>query len=977
MARWLNFARKIYRRRIPILIVVGSIFALLITFLCVNGMIIKDISLTKTQIVYGEDYDYGARALFKSVEYEFCAEGSDVWSPNKPTSVGEYRVRAVSRRTFGIKDYSESQVFTILKKEVELKPRESTLVYGNDPTVKPTLVDGDKLERVEYESTSVNVGNQKYKVDAFSVRIANEKGQNVTDCYDLKTPEKTIAVTAKPLTITTDGAEKVYDGEVLENLNYSCGELAYSDKFEYSFLGGITDAGEKQNALSYKILNKSGEDVTNNYNITEQYGLLKVNARPVTLTAGSVSQEYSGLPLKCVLDDAIISPQTEESGLLSGHQFVSINSTSQITDKGEVDSVILSAVIKDGEEDVTLNYDITYVKGTLTITARKISVVKTDLIEYNDNIFTVTDYEYAIDSKQLVSTDHVLSLSTISEFAGEYSGDDVICNVDCLGVSVTDNYDIDCTGVTLTIDKKPLTITANTSSRRYNAQVYSDSGYAVSGLLPNHAESVTVVGEVLNVGDEHEFNNVVSTVSITRNDEKNTNVTENYDVIKRHGTIKIEPTFVKVYNLSATKTYNDKSDISNFNFLLSVQNVEDGGSDLTELFGGQELTFSVCAIDPETNLDAVNAGDYNLNYISGSERVTSGGQEVPLDNYDFNFVDGTLTINKRKFHIITKTKIVEYALQYEYEGGVKSEDLYCHEYTSQDSDEGLVQGHKFDGDWSAITVSELPRDVITDVIKDKRNSVTNYRITKDGSAQDLQSNYDINIIKGVLQINRIQLELIFFPVMSTYSGQAFDLSSNTTITYATGSSHFISGDTPNKSSIKINSLYYESVNKTISRQELDVSTPIIDAGLWEIHASLNINYATGRAITGYYNVSLVGTVTINPAKITIESESDEKVYKEDETLVNDGWRISYSEIGFAGGDESVKTLADGVKIELTVSGEQSTVGKSANTVSAITFIKDGNSYLIPVADKAFDYNEHFMYNYEITIIEGTLKVVNS
>ena len=89
-----------------------------------------------------------------------------------------------------------------------------------------------------------------------------------------------------------------------------------------------------------------------------------INTRPLTITTGSAEKVYDGTPL--TKDGYKIS----ETGLAIGDEILegSIKVTGSQTEAGSSDNTASGAVIKNGNDDVTANYEITYEYGTLKVT---------------------------------------------------------------------------------------------------------------------------------------------------------------------------------------------------------------------------------------------------------------------------------------------------------------------------------------------------------------------------------------------------------------------------------------------------------------------------------------------------------------------------------------------------------------------------------------------------------------------------------
>ena len=91
-------------------------------------------------------------------------------------------------------------------------------------------------------------------------------------------------------------------------------------------------------------------------------GKVIINKRDITFTAGSSNKVYDGNPL--MNDSATIS-----SGTIVDGQTWTVKVTGSQTAVGTSKNVASGAEIKDGERDVTANYNISYISGDLTVTS--------------------------------------------------------------------------------------------------------------------------------------------------------------------------------------------------------------------------------------------------------------------------------------------------------------------------------------------------------------------------------------------------------------------------------------------------------------------------------------------------------------------------------------------------------------------------------------------------------------------------------
>lgn len=100
--------------------------------------------------------------------------------------------------------------------------------------------------------------------------------------YTVESKEFSAEIQPKPLTITAESAEKVYDGEPLVKDGYTAGKLVPGDKIiEVKVSGTQTNAGNAENVPHNAKICGNGTDKTKNYAISYANGTLKVTPRDI------------------------------------------------------------------------------------------------------------------------------------------------------------------------------------------------------------------------------------------------------------------------------------------------------------------------------------------------------------------------------------------------------------------------------------------------------------------------------------------------------------------------------------------------------------------------------------------------------------------------------------------------------------------------------------------------------------------------
>ena len=135
---------------------------------------------------------------------------------------------------------------------------------------------------------------------------------------------------------------------------------------------GATSRTEVGTTTVYYQVSKS------NYNTVTGSTTIKINPRPITITGNSANKVYTGTALTS--NDASLT-----SGSLANGQTATYSATGTQTEVGS-SSNVPSVVIKSGTTDVTNNYTITKVNGTLTVTNASLKVnAPNQTFTYNGN----------------------------------------------------------------------------------------------------------------------------------------------------------------------------------------------------------------------------------------------------------------------------------------------------------------------------------------------------------------------------------------------------------------------------------------------------------------------------------------------------------------------------------------------------------------------------------------------------------------
>ena len=271
----------------------------------------------------------------------------------------------------------------VTQKEVE---REYTgeQVPGGDYTVEAgtSLCAGHRLVRSTDESGITNVGTG---LDAAIPLVYDVFGNDVTGNYEIDYTPGKITVQPRKLEIAPIDATKEYDGTPLyadHRITYGTLLQGHRLNVVYKRAGDETDdgssygllqAGEAKIAVSrVTVSDENGNDVTGNYLITPSVAdaTLRVTKRALRVAGVGGSWVYDGLSHDT--KDSTEIPEDKLDGLCSTDK-IAVEYKADITNVGTKPNMY-EVTVKNGGDDVTKSYSITYTYDDLTVTARTVNL---------------------------------------------------------------------------------------------------------------------------------------------------------------------------------------------------------------------------------------------------------------------------------------------------------------------------------------------------------------------------------------------------------------------------------------------------------------------------------------------------------------------------------------------------------------------------------------------------------------------------
>lgn len=224
---------------------------------------------------------------------------------------------------------------------------------------------------VEPQGTQTEIGKSE---NVAAIRVVDSSGLDVTDQYEIQTEYGELEVQRRKLSFTSEGAEKIWDGNPLvqHEVDLTEGTLFYGAEWEaYEFTDPV-NVGFYHNTFQIRITGPEGEDITENYDIERLFGDLTIRQGYLLVASGSTTKEYDGQELhneECKI---------VEGSVAEGHK-ITLRAVGSIQAVGFCRNTIQAVVVDENGMDVTELYDITYNTGLLTITPRRLTIQTLDI----------------------------------------------------------------------------------------------------------------------------------------------------------------------------------------------------------------------------------------------------------------------------------------------------------------------------------------------------------------------------------------------------------------------------------------------------------------------------------------------------------------------------------------------------------------------------------------------------------------------
>lgn len=500
-------------------------------------------------------------------------EGSQTDADSSANTVASFRVLDGERDvTYNYALTFESGTLTVLKRPITVKSESAEKVYDATALVcgeyelscdyGPALVEGHEIY-VSIVGSIVDAGSAVNYVGLVTIMDGE---RDVTFNYAVSKRSGMLRVLPRPVTVENADGRWVYDGQ-----QHTENAFSVSAEGPYGFVEGqkavtepltfAEDAGEEKNVLAYSVFSAEGADVSANYEITQIFGTLEVTPRPIVLEVVSVEKVYDGLPL--VSKDVIVSSDYTPA-IIDKHSLYFEPNASQ-TDVGKSECGLQFVLIYDSfGTDKTFDYEITIVKGGLSVTPRPVLFTAVSSQAYYDGYPLARQGAYAQpqEGKEGLLSWHTYDVRTQGSLTQVGSTANVILlqsvRIFENGRDVTFNYSVSCADGVLEVLPRPIAVESLSAEKMYDGTPLTrhESSFVPKedlseALVAGHTAAVVYSGSQTEIGQSE---NRIESVRIL---EQGRDVTHNYAIEKVFGilTVQIPDGQLEITSCNAKKMY--------------------------------------------------------------------------------------------------------------------------------------------------------------------------------------------------------------------------------------------------------------------------------------------------------------------------------------------------------------------------------------------------------------------------------------
>ncbi len=415
----------------------------------------------------------------------------------------------------------QNGTLTITKVTLVAKADNKSRVYGAaNPTFTITytgFVNGENASVITPALSATTTATASTNVGSYAITIAPGTNTNYAFTYQ----DGTLTINKKPITVTAENKSRTY-GNPNPSFTLTYADMANNETASVIDVPPtITVAADLTTPVSASpvvIALSGGSD--NNYDMTLVNGSLAITKAPLTATADNKTRTYGAVnPATTITYTGFKNGQTASSLTT---QPTAVTSATISSDVGNYPIVVSGGS--------SVNYDITPVNGTLTVTRAVLTVAANNQSRSygSPNPALTLNYTGFVNSQNISVIDTQPTAATtagVTSNAGTY-------NITVSG-GVDNNYSFSYTSGVLTVDKATLTATADATTTTYGtipaltityAGFVNNETVSVLDTEPTASTTATVTSNIgsypINVtggtDNNYAFTNVAGTLTINK-----------------------------------------------------------------------------------------------------------------------------------------------------------------------------------------------------------------------------------------------------------------------------------------------------------------------------------------------------------------------------------------------------------------------------------------------------------------------------
>lgn len=420
------------------------------------------------------------------------------------------------------------------------------------------------------------------------------------------------------ITLHTDSIETLYDGNVHFGTEpiVSRGALLQGHTLEVRGVTQYDQVGSYENAPDVIIVDETGADVTNYYDINFDYG--KIVVQPIQITVNCVGDEklYDGEPLTSG-DVSVIAGK-----LLKGHSLMVYGGNSLLY-PGSVEVDPLYRIVTESGIEVTDQYDVTEIFGYLTVRPHTIYITTGSAEKMYDGSGLSCDEWSMLGGRLLDGHQLDVRVTGMLNDAGSIPNTADVKVYDQNGLDVTQIYDIQLVLGKLDIHGIPLSIQTKSDSKIYDGKPLSCTEWTlIDGDLENGATL-----KVREFTAHSQIGTVDNAIQFAVIDKDGKDITHRYDFTFDYGELTLQPKAITIRTASAKKVFDGTGLMDNSYTIVNG-----------ELCEGEQIEL-VCTVLTEVG--------FSENFVKSCViyRIKANGEKEDVTAcYRINFEYGMLEI---------------------------------------------------------------------------------------------------------------------------------------------------------------------------------------------------------------------------------------------------------------------------------------------------------------------------------------------